>query len=147
MNETPRLNRLAELLDEVFRDRHRVSAEELQQRAAGLDLSPRLTALFSMAPGGEYDRDRAEAELTRIEQEEGMWRDESRLPLAELHRAIATSGTEGQFDDPTGHEAGPAEEFGGQQWPGPAGTDGDPEPGSVADRRLRPSPEGRSGPH
>lgn len=67
--------------------------------------------------------------MSQIQQEEGLWRDEERLPQADLNRAMATSGTEGQFDDPTGHEAGPGETF---------ERDLSPE---------RPSPEGRSGPH
>jgi hypothetical protein len=80
--------------------------------------------------------------------QDGTWRDEERLPLADLDRAMATYSADGQVDDATGGEAGPEEEFG--EWlvegvpPEPA--DADPDPDSEEGRRLRPSPEGHTGP-
>lgn len=38
--------------------------------------------------------------------ETGVWRDEERLPLDELTRAVATSPADGQTDDLTGNDAG-----------------------------------------
>jgi hypothetical protein len=57
------------------------------------------------------------------------WRDEERLPVDELNRAMATYSADGQVDDVTGNDAGAEGEFGA-----------DPLP-------PRPSPDGRSGPH
>lgn len=133
---TARLTRLHDLLNEVFRGRERLTSREIHLRAGGMDLSPVLRRLVDTIPDGEYDRERAGAVLQRIQHEEGMWRDETRVPLSDLDRAMATSGTEGQFDDRTGHEAGPGEEF-----------DERSEPGSEQEPRVRPSPEGPSGPH
>ncbi|MDY7090138.1 MAG: hypothetical protein SYR96_34230 [Actinomycetota bacterium] len=64
---------------------------------------------------------------------EGTWRDESKLPLSELTRAMASNSQDGQVDDLTGEDAGAASA---------------PDP----DRPLRPSPDGttpagRSGPN
>lgn len=78
---------------------------------------------------------------------DGVWRDEERLPLAELSRAVATSSTEGQQDDVTGNDAGLEQAFGDQQFVETAESgSGDPDPNSEAGRRLRPSPLGRQGP-
>jgi hypothetical protein len=76
--------------------------------------------------------------------EDGTWRDEERLPLSELDRAMATYSADGQVDDATGGEAGPEEEFGEEFIEGVADEpDGrDPDPTSAEGRRLRPSPEG-----
>lgn len=63
---------------------------------------------------------------------DGVWRDEERLPLSELTRAMATYSQDGQVDDLTGSDAGAETEFGHQ--PGPAGEQG-----------PRPSPDGPSG--
>jgi hypothetical protein len=147
VNGTPGPTHLHDLLDALYRDRQRLSGVEIQRRAAGMELPPVLRRLVDALPGGDYDRDQAGAALERIQTEEGMWRDETRVPLADLDRAMATSGVEGQFDDPTGNEAGPAEEFGDRPWPGPADPEGEPDPDSAEGRRLRPSPEGRSGPN
>ena len=88
------------------------------------------------------------------------WRDDRKLPLAELTQAMATYSHEGQIDDMTGADAGAEAEFGHgpRAVEHPADRDGDPspsadpEPTSEAGRRLRPSPDGasgvgRSGPH
>ncbi|WP_433303876.1 hypothetical protein ACQP2F_13275 [Actinoplanes sp. CA-030573] len=77
---------------------------------------------------------------------EGVWRDESSLPLSELTRAMASNSQDGQVDDLTGEDAGAEEEYGH----GPAA--GDPEATSEEGRRLRPSPDGttpfgRTGPN
>ncbi|GIJ48700.1 hypothetical protein Val02_55860 [Virgisporangium aliadipatigenens] len=68
---------------------------------------------------------------------EAQWRDEERLPLAELDRAMATYSHDGQADDATGNDAGAELEFGD---------------GSTARRPGRPSPDGptvdgRTGPN
>ena len=64
---------------------------------------------------------------------EGAWRDESKLPLSELTRAMASNSQDGQVDDLTGEDAGAAS--------APEG-----------ERTLRPSPDGttpdgRTGPN
>ena len=38
--------------------------------------------------------------------DEGRWRDEQELPLADLTRAMATYSADGQVDDETGGDAG-----------------------------------------
>jgi len=40
------------------------------------------------------------------------WRDEEKLPLSDLDRAMATWDTDGQRDDQTGSDAGAEQEFG-----------------------------------
>ena len=60
---------------------------------------------------------------------EAAWRDEDKLPLDELNRAMATYSSDGQLDDVTGNDAGAEEAFGEDPLPPP------------------PSPDGRSGPH
>lgn len=66
-----------------------------------------------------------------------VWRDEERLPLAELSDAVAVSPTDGQVDDVTGNDAGAEEEFGHDARPRERGEE----------HVLRPSPTGRQGPH
>jgi hypothetical protein len=79
--------------------------------------------------------------------DDGVWRDEERLPLAELSRAVATSSSDGQFDDATGGDAGSEAAFGERPFVEDAETDaGDPDPDTEEGRRLRPSPLGRIGP-
>jgi hypothetical protein len=68
---------------------------------------------------------------------DGVWRDEERLPVSELSRAMATYSHDGQADDVTGNDAGAELEFGD---------------GSTARRAGRPSPDGttadgRTGPN
>jgi hypothetical protein len=76
------------------------------------------------------------------------WRDEKRLPLSELNQAMASYSADGQVDDATGGDAG-AEQAGldraGRARAGAGG--GDPDPDSEEGRRLRPSPDGRTGPN
>lgn len=43
---------------------------------------------------------------TDDERTDGVWRDEERLPLADLAAAVATSATDGQADDLSGNDAG-----------------------------------------
>jgi hypothetical protein len=80
---------------------------------------------------------------------DGVWRDDHRLPLAELSRAVATSSADGQVDDATGGDAGSELEFGDHPFVEDAEVDpgsGDPDPDTEEGRRLRPSPLGRIGP-
>jgi hypothetical protein len=58
-----------------------------------------------------------------------VWRDEERLPVDELNRAMATYSADGQADDVTGNDAGAEEAFGEEPL------------------NPRPSPDGRSGPN
>lgn len=77
-----------------------------------------------------------------------VWRDEERLPLSELEKAVATPAGDGESDDATGNDSGAEGEFGH----GPVAADGrrdradrgrEPtDPG----RPYRPSTTGRSGP-
>jgi|GraSoiStandDraft_5_1057265.scaffolds.fasta_scaffold1474328_1 hypothetical protein len=78
--------------------------------------------------------------------EPAAWRDEDELPLAELDRAMATYSADGQVDDATGGDAGAEEEFGHEPFAETALSGPDPDPDTEEGRRLRPSPEGRSGP-
>ncbi len=68
------------------------------------------------------------------------WRDERELPVSDLSRAMATYSFDGQVDDATGGDASAAEPE------PPEHEDTDPDPTSVAGRRVRPSPDGRTGP-
>jgi hypothetical protein len=73
--------------------------------------------------------------------EEGVWRDEERLPLDELTDAIAAPAADGEVDDATGGDAGAEEEFG--HGPHPKGeNDGDGD----GHGPQRPSTTGRTGP-
>jgi len=139
--------RVAGLLADVYDGDERLTREEIQRRAAGMDLAEPLAAVLDAMPDGEYDRAEAIDALSRLQSDMGVWRDDSRLPLANLDPALAVYSADGQGDDATGHEAGTEEEFGERPWPGPAAPDGDPDPDTTAGRRLRPSPEGHHGPH
>jgi hypothetical protein len=79
---------------------------------------------------------------------DGVWRDDKKLPLAALYDAMGVYSADGQVDDPTGGDAGAEEEYGeelrGEPDPEAAG---DPDPTSEEGRRLRPSPDGHIGPH
>jgi hypothetical protein len=69
--------------------------------------------------------------------EEGVWRDEEKLPVSELSKAMASWDTDGQGDD-TGNDAGAAS---------PAAQAGrDPE-ADDPDRPFRPSTTGHTGPN
>ncbi|MGC4854090.1 hypothetical protein ACLQ24_12000 [Micromonospora sp. DT4] len=75
-----------------------------------------------------------------------VWRDEERLPLEELERAVAGSSIDGQADDVTGNDAGEEAAFGH----GPAAADRGGEAGgrepTDPERAYRPSTTGRTGP-
>jgi hypothetical protein len=77
--------------------------------------------------------------------DDGQWRDERDLPLAELTEAMATYSFDGQVDDATGGDAS-AEQNLSHRADADPDQDGDPDPDTEAGRRLRPSPEGRTGP-
>ncbi len=77
----------------------------------------------------------------------GVWRDEERLPLADLSQAMATYSQDGQADDATGNDAGQELAFGQGAAAGGAAATGDEDPTSAEQRRLRPSFEGRTGPN
>jgi hypothetical protein len=70
--------------------------------------------------------------------DEGVWRDEERLPLDELTDAVAAPAADGQVDDATGGDAGAEDEFG--HGPHPKGEDRDGR------GPPRPSTTGRTGP-
>ena len=75
--------------------------------------------------------------------EDGVWRDEEKLPVSELSRAMASWDLDGQSDDVTGNDAGAEDEFGHDSRVRP-----EPHPGaSDPDREFRPSTTGRNGPH
>ncbi|MGI5216189.1 hypothetical protein [Plantactinospora sp. CA-290183] len=86
-----------------------------------------------------------------------VWRDEERLPLSELERAVARSPVDGQADDVTGNDAGLESAFGHgpeadeQHRPGSESTDNDRDDerdpqATDPQRRYRPSTTGRTGP-
>ncbi|MDG4766613.1 hypothetical protein O7632_21305 [Solwaraspora sp. WMMD406] len=78
------------------------------------------------------------------ESEDGVWRDEQRLPLRDLERAVAASAQDGEVDDVTGNDSGAEEEFGhGAEAADHARTRGQTDP----HRSYRPSTTGRTGPH
>jgi hypothetical protein len=73
---------------------------------------------------------------------DNVWRDEKRLPLRDLERAMASAAADGEVDDVTGNDAGAEAAFG--HGPEAAARDAnatDPE------RAYRPSTTGRTGPH
>ncbi|GAB3141287.1 hypothetical protein GCM10027290_13780 [Micromonospora sonneratiae] len=78
-----------------------------------------------------------------------VWRDEERLPLRELERAMGSSASDGEVDDFTGNEAGAESAFGHA----PEAADERPDrTGRGRDmtddeRAYRPSTTGRTGPH
>ncbi|MCU7727109.1 hypothetical protein ODJ79_25560 [Actinoplanes sp. KI2] len=81
------------------------------------------------------------------EETDGVWRDESSLPLSELTKAMASYSQDGQVDDLTGEDAGAEDEYGHGARARPSDGDsavGDPEATSAEGRGLRPSPDGAS---
>ncbi|WP_199513614.1 hypothetical protein [Nucisporomicrobium flavum] len=75
-------------------------------------------------------------------EDDGVWRDEDKLSVADLSDAMATWDTDGQ-GDPTGNDAGEEQAFG-------HGSRVADEPGADQtdpDREYRPSTTGRTGPH
>jgi hypothetical protein len=73
---------------------------------------------------------------------DGVWRDEEKLPLSELNKAMASWDLDGQ-NDPTDNDAGAEQAFGNGAEADPDGVDA----GSGPDRPVRPSTTGRTGPH
>jgi len=74
-------------------------------------------------------------------QDDGVWRDEEKLPVSELSQAMASWDIDGQ-NDPTDNDAGEEQAFGHDAFVPEDKTDlTDP------DRESRPSTTGRSGPH
>jgi hypothetical protein len=83
--------------------------------------------------------------------QERAWRDEERLPLSELERAMGAAASDGEVDDVTGSDAGAESAFGHGAEPAdtpPAGhgTNGGREM-TDNQRRYRPSTTGRTGPN
>lgn len=90
--------------------------------------------------------------------DERVWRDEERLPLTELDRAVARSASDGQSDDVTGEEAGSESAFGHgaeaepedpyqQRLSQPLGGRPDEDGATDPQRAYRPSTTGRTGPN
>jgi hypothetical protein len=76
------------------------------------------------------------------DREDGVWRDEEKLPVKDLSEAMATWDLDGQ-NDPTDNDAGLEQAFGHDaQVP-----DQDDRGHTDPDREYRPSTTGRSGPH
>ncbi len=71
---------------------------------------------------------------------EGAWRDEEKLPLAELNKAMASWDNDGQGGDQTGNDAGAELAFGG------VAPERDPDRDDP-DRALRPSTTPHTDPH
>ena len=72
-----------------------------------------------------------------------VWRDEEKLPVSELSKAMASWDLDGQTDDVTGNDAGAEDEFGHDSRVRP---EAEPD-ASDPDREFRPSTTGRTGPH
>ncbi|MDG4770409.1 hypothetical protein [Solwaraspora sp. WMMD792] len=77
-----------------------------------------------------------------------VWRDEDRLPVRELERAVAAPAGDGEVDDMTGNDAAAEEEFGhgAEAVDRTAGRPGGPAT-TDPERPYRPSTTGRTGPH
>jgi hypothetical protein len=127
---------LDRLLDHLFRDRDRRSNAEIIAEAHKRDVPQALLARLQLVPDRDYSREELLKALPS----------DIDLPLADLDRALATYSADGQVDDPAGGDVGSERLLGDEPWPGPAGTGGDPDPDSTEGRRLRPSPEGHTGP-
>ena len=73
--------------------------------------------------------------------DDGVWRDEEKLPVSELSKAMASWDLDGQ-NDPTDNDAGLEQAYGHD-----AQVTTEPEAGETdPDREYRPSTTGRSGP-
>jgi hypothetical protein len=79
----PALNRL---IEHAYQDRTRCSRDQVRAAAESLRLPSALLARIEALPDGEYTRDELVTALPRGE--EGVWRSESRIPLADLDRAM-----------------------------------------------------------
>ena len=73
----------------------------------------------------------------------GVWRNEEKLPLSDLTRAMAMSPGDGQGDE-SGNDAGMVQADEDVQRKVDE-TEGEPDPHSVAGRALRPDFTGRGG--
>jgi len=135
---------LDRLLDSAYESGGKRSTRELRVEAERQKAPSGLLARLDLVPEGEYTR---EGLLKALPEEDAdLWRDPESLPLAELDRALATYSSDGQADDVTGEDAGAEAAFGEEPWALRDQEKGDPDPTSVEGRRLRPSPEGRTGP-
>ncbi|HEY0697119.1 MAG TPA: hypothetical protein VGD43_04845, partial [Micromonospora sp.] len=83
------------------------------------------------------------------DRDDHVWRDEERIPLRELERAMASPAGDGEVDDVTGNDAGSESSFGH----GPEAVDRHPTgPGGAVEgrdmtddqRAYRPSSTGRT---
>jgi hypothetical protein len=72
------------------------------------------------------------------------WRDEKKVPLSELNRAMGTYSADGQVDDASGGDVGAEETV--ERIDDQVPTDRDPDPDSEQGRRIRPTPDGHPGP-
>lgn len=78
----------------------------------------------------------------------GAWRDDERLPLADLVPAVATSADDGQTDDLAGNDAGIEQALTEPGRDTAESTErGDPDPDSAEGRSLRTDFTGPAGPH
>jgi hypothetical protein len=111
----PALNRL---LDHAYRDRTRCSRVQIRAAAESLALPSALLARIEALPNGDYTREELVTALPRSD--EGVWRSEARVPLADLDRAMGSYSAAGQVDDETGGDAGAEVEFGEDAHPGVA---------------------------
>jgi hypothetical protein len=73
--------------------------------------------------------------------DDGVWRDEEKLPMSELGNAMASWDLDGQ-GDPTDNDAGAEQAFGHD-----AHVVDEDSDQTDPDREFRPSTTGRSGPH
>ena len=73
---------------------------------------------------------------------DGVWRDDEKLPLGELTKAMASWDLDGQ-GDPTDNDAGEQQAFGNDAQVDPESVDSGTDP----DRAVRPITTGRPGPH
>ena len=84
--------------------------------------------------------------------DDAPWRDERELPVSALNQAMASYSFDGQVDDATGGDASAEDEAAFEREAESAtqdphtGAPGDPDPDSELGRRVRPSPDGRTGP-
>jgi hypothetical protein len=72
------------------------------------------------------------------------WRDEKKVPLSELNRAMGTYSADGQVDDASGGDVGVDETI--ERIDAEVPVDRDPDPDTEQGRRVRPTPDGHPGP-
>jgi hypothetical protein len=87
----PALNRL---LDEAYREKRRCSRDQLRAVVESLGLPSALLARVEALPDGEYTREELVTALPRGD--DGVWRSDSRVPLADLNRAMGGYSADGQ---------------------------------------------------